>query len=82
MPFFIFQWSQARIEHVADNGISREDFEQVVRKASRVESSRSSGRPCVRGRTRDGRLIFCVFEIVDDVYAIPVTAFTLGEALE
>ena len=78
MPYFhVFLWDGLNEEHLADHGITTEEFEQVVLAAyqSDIELSRSSGRPVAIGRTEADRKICCVFEIIDDIYCYPVTAF-------
>ena len=42
-------------------------------------TSRTSGRPVVTGYTPDGRLIFVVYEEIDDVTVYPVTAYDVEE---
>ena len=41
--------------------------------------SRSSGRPCCWGETSDGRHLFCVYEFLDDMTIIPVTAYEVPD---
>jgi hypothetical protein len=75
MPYFDFVWTDEIVEHMAEHGVSTEDFEQAVSYPTRVSISRSSGRPCSWGETADGRQLFCVYEQLDDVTIIPVTAY-------
>jgi len=41
--------------------------------------SRSSGLPCVWGYTEDGRHIIAVFDELDDITVLPVTAYEVPE---
>ena len=70
-----FQWTVEIIEHLADHDVTPDDFEHVVRSPSTRGSSRSSGLPCCWGNTPDGRFIICVFEEIDDMTILPVTAY-------
>ena len=40
--------------------------------------SRSSGRPCCWGEAADGRTLFCVYEFLDDLTIVPVTAYDVS----
>jgi hypothetical protein len=77
MPYYEFLWTDEILAHLAKNGVSREDFEEVVSSPKRLGVSRSSGRPCCWGETPDGRALFCVYEFLDDITIIPVTAYEL-----
>ncbi len=56
------------------SGVTREDFEETVSNLDQIDVSRSTGRPCWWGETADGRRLFCVYEYLDDITIIPVTA--------
>lgn len=75
MPYFDFLWTDEIVEHRAEHGVARSDFEHAVTNPDRVSVSRSSGRPCCWGETEDGRALFCVYEFLDDMTIIPVTAY-------
>ncbi len=75
MPFFDFYWTDDVVEHLAEHGISREDFAEVVSTPERRGESRSTGRPCCWGTTGDGRYVFCVYEYLDEMTIIPITAY-------
>jgi hypothetical protein len=79
MPYFDFLWTEEILHHLAEHGVSREDFEQVVSNPNRIGVSRSSGRPCCWGETADGRKLFCVYEFLDDMTVIPVTAYEVTD---
>ena len=75
--WYEFQWTAEIIEHLAQHGITPDDFEEVVSNADVESVSRSSGRPLVRGYTADGRRIACVYEWIDDMTIEPVTAYEI-----
>jgi hypothetical protein len=78
MPYYEFVWTDEILEHLAEHGVSREDFEEAVQNPNRLGVSRSSGRPCCWGETADGRRLFCVYEFLDDMTVIPVTAYEVS----
>lgn len=75
MPTYLFFWTDENEEHVAEHGVTREEFEWVVQRAKRRGVSKTSGRPTAQGLTRDGRLLYCVYEMLDVATVLPVTAF-------
>ncbi|MEX0715027.1 MAG: hypothetical protein WD066_00490 [Planctomycetaceae bacterium] len=79
MPYFDFVWTDDIIEHLAEHGISPDDFEEVVTNPTRQGSSRSSGLPAAWGFTPDGRYIIAVYEQIDAVTILPVTAYEVSE---
>jgi hypothetical protein len=78
MPHCEFLWTDEIIAHLGEHDIGRQDFEEVVSNPNRVGVSRSSGRPCCWGSTADGRELFCVYEFLDDMTIIPVTAYEVS----
>lgn len=78
MPYYDFVWNAEIIGHLEEHGISAEDFEEVVSSPQEIGESKSSGRPCCWGETPDGRLLFCVFEKINDNTILPVTAYETG----
>lgn len=79
MPIYLFQWTDEIIDHIKQHGISVEDFEFVVQNPDHETVSRSSGLPASIGYTEDGRLVFAVYEFLDDITLLPVTAFEIEE---
>ena len=53
--------------------------EDVVCNPFRQDVSESSDRPCAFGYTSDGRYIVAVYEYLDDVTVLPVTAYEVPE---
>ena len=79
MPYYFFLWDEKNIRHVAEHGVTTEEFEEVVQAPQGVEASRSSGLPVAFGYTADGRFLACVYEKLDDDTIYPVTAYEPDE---
>ncbi len=79
MPYFEFLWTEEIVDHLAEHGVTREDFEEAVSNADRIDMSRSSGRPCCLCETADGRRLFCVYEHLHEITIIPVTAYEVPD---
>ncbi len=58
MPQFEFLWTDEILEHLAEHGIGREEFEHVVRYPYSQGTSRSSDLPCCWARRRTGDSLF------------------------
>jgi len=78
MAYLNFIWTED-IEHVAEHGVSQDDFEQVVCHPTRRNFSRRTGLPASWGYTPDRRYIMAVYEMVDAVTVLPVTAYEVPE---
>jgi hypothetical protein len=79
MPFYFFVWSPEIIEHLAEHGVTPEEFEQVVTNPDYEDVSRSTGNPLAFGATEEGRYLCCVFLRHDDDIIEPVTAYDVEE---
>ena len=79
MPYFEFLWTDDIVRHLAEHGVSQDDFEHVVCNPSSRGFSRSSGLPATWGHTMDGRYILAVYEELDPVTILPVTAYEVRE---
>jgi hypothetical protein len=79
MPTLDFLWPDEIVEHLAEDGISQDDFEHVVCNPTSKGYSRSSNLPCVWGFTEDGRYVIAVFEEIDAITILPVTADEVPE---
>ena len=79
MAYFDIIWTDEIIAHLAEHGISPDDFEQVVMSPERTGTSKSSGNPTAWGHTPDGRYIMAVYEKVDFATLVPVTAYEVPE---
>ncbi len=79
MPLYHFIWTQENEKHIGEHGISSDEFESVVMSPLWVDKSRSSDRDIAFGYTNTGRLISCVYEQIDELTILPVTAFEEDE---
>jgi hypothetical protein len=79
MPYYQFLWNAQLIEHIAEHGVSQDDFEYVVCRPLRKGFSRSSGLPAAWGRTPDGRYVLAIYEALDELTLLPVTAYEVPE---
>ena len=79
MPYFDFLWTDENIEHVAEHGVSQDDFESVVCHPESKGFSRSSHLPAAWGYTADGRYIMAAYEELDEITIHPVTAYEVPE---
>ena len=79
MAYFQFFWADETVEHLAEHGVSQDDFEHVFRDPVRRGFSRSSGLPALWGYTSDGRYLMAVFEEIDEFSILPVTAYEVPE---
>ena len=75
MPFYTFVWDDENEAHLAEHGVSIDEFAEVVCDPDFVEESRSSGRPIAFGYTSTGRYLACVCELLDEVTVYAITAY-------
>ena len=75
MPFYFFHWDDESIEHIAQHGLTPEEFEHIVSNPRRTGLSRTTGRPIAYGYSDEGILTVCVFEYLDEDTIIPITAY-------
>lgn len=79
MAYYQFLWTDEIIKHISEHGVSPDDFEHVFCNPSSKGYSRSSGLPAVWGNTQDGRYVMAVYEELDDMTLLPVTAYEVPE---
>ena len=79
MPYYDFVWTDDIVRHIAEHGVSQDDFEHVVCRPSSRGYSRSSGLPVALGYTADDRYIMAVYEELDQISVLPVTAYQVPE---
>lgn len=79
MPHFFVVWNDEIIEYLSQHGVTAEEFEEVVLNAEKVHRSRSSQRPIAFGPTSTGKFLACVFEMIDEVTIIPITAYEIDD---
>jgi uncharacterized DUF497 family protein len=67
------------VEHIEEHDLTTDDVDYVLENHEAESFSRTSGRPCVLGHTPDGRYIVVIYEEIDDVTILPVTAYEVAE---
>jgi hypothetical protein len=75
VTYFDFLWTEEIIEHLAQHDVMPEQFEEIVKFPESRGVSARSGRPCCWGETPDGRYLICIYERLDDMTILPVTAY-------
>jgi len=75
MPYYFFLWTDENTSHIAEHGITQDEFEAVVCNPESVDVSRSTGRPIAFGFSPKGRRLACVYKMLDDHEIFPVTAY-------
>lgn len=79
MPFYHFVWTDEIVEHLAEHGVTPDDFEHVIGNPSEKGVSDSTGLPVVWGYTEDGRFVIAVYRELDGMTLLPVTAYEVPE---
>ena len=79
MAYLDFLWTDEIVAYIAEHGVSQDDFEHVVCDPYSRGYSRSSGLPAVWGYAPDGRYIMAVYEELDEMTILPVTAYEVPE---
>jgi len=81
MPWFDIVWDDSwphgNVAHLAEHGVAVEEAETVLMHAIARERSRSTGRWIAFGRTSEGRPLAVVYEMLDAITILPVTAFEI-----
>ena len=75
----MFLWDPETEEHLAQHGVTPEEFEEIVCNPDSVGESRSTGRPIAFGATSTGKYLACVYELVDQDTILPVTAYEVED---
>jgi uncharacterized DUF497 family protein len=75
VPWYELIWDGENEKHLAEHGVTPEEFADVVCNPDRVETSRSSGRPIAFGPTSTGKYLACVYELLDEFTVYAITAF-------
>lgn len=77
MAYFLFLWNEVNEQHLSEHGVNVAEFEAIVCNAEFVDESRSSGRLIAFGEV-EGRFLACVYEMLDEVTVLPVTAYEVS----
>jgi uncharacterized DUF497 family protein len=79
VPWYLFLWDVETEAHLAEHGVTPDEFEEVVSNPDSVGESRSTGRPIAFGYTRDGKYLACVYELIDEDTVLPLTSYEVDE---
>ncbi|HEV2968528.1 MAG TPA: hypothetical protein VGY55_00985 [Pirellulales bacterium] len=79
MPWYIFLWDADAEAHLAQHGVTPDEFEDVVCDPDSIGESRSTGRPIAFGYTSSGKYLACVYQLVDKDTVLPVTAYEVED---
>ena len=79
MPFYFFVWDDENEQHLAEHGVTPEEFQEVVCDPDSEADSRSTGKPIAFGETASGKYLAGVYEFIDDVTVDPITAYEVDE---
>ncbi len=79
MAYFEFIWNDALTEHIAEHDVSPEEFQDIVCNPVSTAKSDSSGLPVAFGYAQDGRYIIAIYELLDEITVLPVTAYEVNE---
>jgi hypothetical protein len=77
MKFYL--WKDEIIAHLDEHDVTPDDFEFVLDHPTKKGKSDSSGRPCVWGYTEHGRYLIAIYQRLDDLTILPVTAYEVPE---
>lgn len=80
MPWVEIVWDleddpDGNTQHIARNGVTRDEVAEVLANPAGRDRSRSSGWPIAFGFTSAGRWVAVVYEQIDDMHVYPITAF-------
>ncbi|QDT38480.1 hypothetical protein [Stratiformator vulcanicus] len=79
MPWYEFVWNDEIVNHLAEHGVTQDEFEDVLTNGDpdMAAQSRSSDRLIQFGETAEGRRLACVYEMIDDITVLPTTAYDI-----
>lgn len=66
MAYYFFNWHPARELHIAEHGVTRAEFEEVVMDPDHIDVSESSGKLIAFGPTSTGKYLACVYDEFED----------------
>lgn len=72
-----FIWTPEIEQHLAEHGVTVDDYEYAFENLFREGNSVTSDLPAFLGPALDGRTLFGVYRLIDDIDAEPVTTYFL-----
>jgi uncharacterized DUF497 family protein len=70
---------EGNVQHLAEHGLTPDDFEHALMHAVGFDESESSDREIAFGPALDGRMIAAVYDEIDGDTIRPVTAYYVEE---
>jgi uncharacterized DUF497 family protein len=67
--------AEGNVAHIAEHGLSLDEVEHAFHNVLRETTSRSSGRPALFGLTPDDRVLFVVYEEIEEGLIYVFTAY-------
>jgi uncharacterized DUF497 family protein len=81
ISFDFIEWDEHNEEHIALNGVTRDEVEEVLYDPKNQPAvSRSTGRPAVIGETSTGKTLFVAYDVMGDksfTMIRPATAYEM-----
>lgn len=78
---YLFLWDDdpktGNVAHIAEHGLSPEDVEHAFQNVLRETMSRASKLPALFGLTPDDRVIFVVYDTIDEDMVYVFTAYEI-----
>jgi uncharacterized DUF497 family protein len=68
---------RGNVAHIAENGVSPEEVDEILAYPEWGDQSRSTGRSIAIGTTSTGRTLAVVYEEVDEATVYPITSYEL-----
>ena len=77
MPYFEIIWDGENEEHIAQHGVTPDEFEEVVMNPlkSGRDTRHGADRHYAIGETAGGKRLRCVYEDIDGITIYPITAY-------
>ena len=79
MPYLYFLWNDEIIAHLQEHHVTTDEFEYVVRHPRSKGISRTTGKPVAFGHTLAGRYLVAVYDEIDELTVLPITAYEVPE---
>jgi hypothetical protein len=79
VPYYFFIWNDEIIGHIAEHGLTQDEYEEIVCNPNDVDISQSSGRFVAFGETSSGKYLACIYEFLGDDTVLPITAYEIGD---
>jgi len=69
-------WTPEALEKIFEHGLTQEEVEFIIEHPENVEPNRSTGRTVAEGYAHTGTYVVVIYERIDEITILPITAFT------